>query len=168
MSALGNPSRYSLCFPEYEEESPFDPFHVSMGFDRKESVVSMAAGGWRRSSILGDLDGIAAVVAGFSSSGMGGIVLMDPDAARHYQSKGMGKKDIEQYIQKIAIPQIRDQSSPRWFQLESALGIKGYIDPLNDPRCAVKIIILGGKTILPSAQVWEYSQPLSTSVDKWR
>jgi hypothetical protein len=167
MSALGNPSRYSLCFPEYEEESPFDPFHVSMGFDRKESVVSMAAGGWRRSSILGDLDGIAAVVAGFSSSSMGGIVLMDPDAARHYQSKGMGKKDIEQYIQKIAIPQLREQS-PRWFQLDSALGIKGYIDPLNDPRCAVKIIILGGKTILPSAQVWEFSQPLSTSVDKWR
>jgi hypothetical protein len=166
MSALGNPARYSFCFPEYEEESPWDPFHVSMGFDRKESVVSMAAGGWCRSSIMGDLDRIAAAVAGFSMD-MGGIVLMDPDAARLYQSKGMGKKDIEQYIQRTAIPQRREQS-PRWFRLDSLPFANTYIDPLKDPRCAVKIIIVGGKTILPNAQVWEYGQPISTSVDKWR
>ncbi len=167
MSALGNPARYSLCFPEYEEESPFEPYHVSRGFDRKESVVSMAAGGWCRSSILGDLDMIAAAVAGFSLD-MGGIVLMDPDAARLYQSKGMGKKDIEQYIQKTAIPQRRDPS-PRWFRLDFVPTAGGaYIDPLKDPRCAVKLLIVGGKTVLPNAQVWEYGQPISTSVDKWR
>ena len=166
MSALGNPARYSFCFPEYEEESPWDPYHVSIGYERKESVVTMAAGGWCRSSIMGDLDKIAAVVANFMMD-KGGIVLMDPDAARLYQSKGMGKKDIEQYIQKVAIPQRREQS-PRWFRLDSLPGIDSYIDPLKDPRCAVKIIIVGGKTILPNAQVWEYGQPISTGVDKWR
>ncbi|MBN1571296.1 MAG: hypothetical protein JXA73_25905 [Acidobacteria bacterium] len=167
MSALGNPTRYSLCFPEYEEESPFEPYHVSRGFDRKESVVSMAAGGWCRSSILGDLDRIAATVAGFSLD-MGGIVLMDPDAARLYQSKSMSKQDIEQYIQRTAIPQRRDPS-PRWFRLDFLPTVGGaYNDPLKDPRCAVKLVIVGGKTILPNAQVWEYGQPISTSVDKWR
>ncbi len=166
MSALGNPDRYSFCFPEYEEDSPWDPYHVSAGFDRKESVVSMTSGGWCRSSIMGDLDRIAAVVAGFSWN-VGGIVLMDPDAARLYQSKGMGKKEIEQYIQKIAIPQ-RRENSPRWFRLEALPGMDSYIDPLKDPRCAVKVIIVGGKTILPNAQVWEYPPPISTGVDKWR
>ncbi len=139
MSALGNPARYSFCFPEYEEESPFEPFHVSMGFDKKESVVTMAAGGWCRSSIMGDLDRIAAAVAGFSMD-KGGIVLMDPDAAKLYQQKGMEKKDIEKYIQKTAIPQ-RNESSPRWFRLDALPFAGNFIDPLNDPRCAVKLVV---------------------------
>jgi hypothetical protein len=120
--------------------------------------------------LAGSAAAVAGIIPGLTLENCkpGEIVLMDPDAARLYQSKSMSKKDIEQYIQRTAIPQRRDPS-PRWFRLDfiPTVGIT-YNDPFKDPRCAVKLIIVGGKTILPNAQVWEYGQPISTGVDKWR
>lgn len=46
MACQGNPSNYSFAFAENEEASPWEPFHVSMGFKREESVVSIFSGGW--------------------------------------------------------------------------------------------------------------------------
>jgi len=42
-STLGNPMKYSMCFAEWEERSPWAPLHVERGFDAGESVVSVFA-----------------------------------------------------------------------------------------------------------------------------
>ena len=39
----GSPAKYSYCFGENEEESPFPPFHVRRGFEAGESVVTVMA-----------------------------------------------------------------------------------------------------------------------------
>lgn len=39
-SALGNPAKYSFCFGENEEESPWTPFHVRRGFAAGDSIVT--------------------------------------------------------------------------------------------------------------------------------
>ncbi|MBV9002777.1 MAG: hypothetical protein JO304_27225, partial [Solirubrobacterales bacterium] len=40
-SALGNPGKVGLCFAEDEEVSPWEPLHVSRGYERGQSVVTV-------------------------------------------------------------------------------------------------------------------------------
>ena len=40
-STLGGPHKWTLCFPERQEASPWDPLHVDKGFAAGESVVSL-------------------------------------------------------------------------------------------------------------------------------
>ncbi len=37
----GSPAKYSFCFGENEEESPWEPFHVRRGFDASDNVVTL-------------------------------------------------------------------------------------------------------------------------------
>jgi hypothetical protein len=40
-SAQGTPAKYSCCFGENEEESPWEPLHVEMGFPAEASTVAV-------------------------------------------------------------------------------------------------------------------------------
>ncbi len=42
-STLGNPGKYSLCFGEDEENSPWEPLHVERGFKPHESALTVFA-----------------------------------------------------------------------------------------------------------------------------
>lgn len=42
-STQGSPAKFSFCFGENEEESPWEPYHVRRGFDRETSVVTTMA-----------------------------------------------------------------------------------------------------------------------------
>ncbi|MGY9038695.1 MAG: TlpA family protein disulfide reductase [Rhodobacterales bacterium] len=42
-SVLGNPMKYTMCFAENEERSPWEPLHVERGFKAEESVVTVFA-----------------------------------------------------------------------------------------------------------------------------
>lgn len=42
-STLGNPMKYTMCFPEWEERSPWDALHVERGFKAEDSVVTAFA-----------------------------------------------------------------------------------------------------------------------------
>ena len=42
-STLGNPMKFSMCFPEWEERSPWAPLHVERGFAPEDSVVTVFA-----------------------------------------------------------------------------------------------------------------------------
>lgn len=39
-STLGNPMKFTMCFAEWEERSPWEPLHVERGFKAEESVVT--------------------------------------------------------------------------------------------------------------------------------
>ena len=41
MSTLGNPGKFSYCIAENEEESPWEPLHVEMGFKRDQSALTL-------------------------------------------------------------------------------------------------------------------------------
>ena len=43
MSVLGSPAKFTLCFAEWEEFSPFTPLHVERGFAADEDVVTLMA-----------------------------------------------------------------------------------------------------------------------------
>ena len=42
-STLGNPMKYTMCFAENEDRSPWPPLHVERGFNREDSVVTVFA-----------------------------------------------------------------------------------------------------------------------------
>ena len=42
-TTLGSPMKYTMCFAEWEERSPWEPLHVERGFDPNDSVVSLFA-----------------------------------------------------------------------------------------------------------------------------
>jgi hypothetical protein len=42
-ATLGTPGKYSFCFAENEEESPWEPLHVTRGFRRVQSAVTVYA-----------------------------------------------------------------------------------------------------------------------------
>jgi peroxiredoxin len=43
MSTLGNPGKFSYCIAENEEENPWEPLHVEMGFKLEQSTVTLFA-----------------------------------------------------------------------------------------------------------------------------
>ena len=43
-STQGSPAKYTFCFGENEEESPWAPFHVRRGFEAQDSVVTVMSG----------------------------------------------------------------------------------------------------------------------------
>ena len=43
MSTFGQPSRYTFCIRENEEESPWEPLSVTLGYGPEENVVSVVA-----------------------------------------------------------------------------------------------------------------------------
>lgn len=42
-STLGNPMKFSMCFAEREDRSPWAPLHVERGFEAEDSVVTLFA-----------------------------------------------------------------------------------------------------------------------------
>lgn len=42
-STLSNPMKFTMCFAEHEERSPWEPLHVERGFDKDDSVVTLFA-----------------------------------------------------------------------------------------------------------------------------
>lgn len=44
-ATIGHPGKFTCCFAEWEERSPWDPLHVERGFARDDSVVTVYAGG---------------------------------------------------------------------------------------------------------------------------
>ncbi len=43
-ATLGGPHKYTCCFAEYEERSPWEPLHVERGFQPEDSTVTLFAG----------------------------------------------------------------------------------------------------------------------------
>ena len=42
-STQGSPAKFSFCFGENEEESPWAPYHVRRGFAADESVITVSS-----------------------------------------------------------------------------------------------------------------------------
>ncbi|MDZ7727444.1 MAG: hypothetical protein U5Q44_04195 [Dehalococcoidia bacterium] len=43
-AAMGQPGKYTMCFPEFEERSNWEPLHVERGFAAEDSTVTVFAG----------------------------------------------------------------------------------------------------------------------------
>ena len=108
-ASLGSPSKYSFCFAEAENESPWEPLHVERGFSKNNSTISVMAVDSphnvndHRSKTGEDLlDTIinTAAVAGCNNSHVPGeiLIIMGPEHAKMVSNLGWGKKEVKEYI----------------------------------------------------------------------
>jgi hypothetical protein len=111
-STHSQPAWYSFCFGEYEEESPWAPFHVERGFAPEQSCVSVAAATGTSNIYDGysqKAEGLLRTLAGsmktigatnlFPYFGLGPlVVVLCPDHARLLHRDGLTKDAVKQEL----------------------------------------------------------------------
>lgn len=187
MSSQGNPSKYSFAFAENEERSPWEPFHVSMGYKPEESVVTIMCGGWSHQGCFGnvDLDQIAKAISCFELPN-GVLLIMDPMPARTLASMGYTKKEVEEYLWEHARTTAGEFRADFFYPMFVEPVLKGnpmygkrylwpqeYLNVGDDemihafPRGTIRVVVVGGETN-PFSQAWKMAYPTTVSIDKWR
>ena len=186
LSSQGNPSKFSFAFAENEERSPWEPFHVSMGYKRNESIVTIFTGGWGH---VGN-DGSLAVVSRYISQlelPWGVAVLIDPLRAHQLAKEGYTKESIQEYLWKNATMTAKQFREPEVFSIFIKPVLQGrimygmrdiwprwYLDAPDDKVVQVYgkkefiyVLVVGGETN-PFITSWKMAFPSTVSVDKWR
>jgi hypothetical protein len=115
-STQGWPGKYSLCFAEYEEASPWEPLSVSRGFRADQSTVTVFAAesghnvlshGTRSPERLLAL--FADAMAGLSSMSPGpSIIVLAPEHAGHLRGTGWDRARIQMWLYEHAWRSLAD------------------------------------------------------------
>ena len=112
-AVLGNPGKYSFCFAENEEDSPWEPLHVERGFAPDASTVTlqMMRGDvyveHRSTQVPEEI--LMTIADSMSYGGMitqvtgarmlhGAAVVMGPEHAQLIARRGWSKQDVKQFL----------------------------------------------------------------------
>jgi len=188
-SSQGNNNTYNnMCAAENEEESVWEPFHVTKGYKADESIVSVFRG-WAMLSTSGaashrslgeELNIQLAVMPPLNSAA---TIIMDPLVARNLkENEGFSTK---QYFMKWLSKNIRIPAGQYWktdqidmlVASEAYKGVEPYaswkklpddalITPYFKPE-NIHIVVIGGG-ISPLWKTSDYIYGSSASIDKWR
>ena len=104
-SAFGHSGRYTMCFGENEEASPWSPYHVENDFSLESSTVTllpvghpMEAFNQRDHDPESILDVIAHTIASTERCHGGAIVVISPEHAAIIAGAGWSKEQVKEYI----------------------------------------------------------------------
>lgn len=111
-AAFGTPGKYTFCFAEDEENSPWEPLSVERGFDKKTSTVSLFAGG----ELQGVLDQrsrdpksltktysacLRSVAHPKIALAADAVLAVSPEHGRVFRQAGWTKADLKQEIDRL-------------------------------------------------------------------
>jgi len=101
-AGLGQPARYSLCLAEREDDTPWPPLHVELGYRPEQSTVTVM----RAETVInvtGGLDELASVIG--SAASLFGIlhsgkptVILSPFTARRLAGEGRTRADVRREL----------------------------------------------------------------------
>lgn len=126
MATVGNPFKYSMVAGENEEESPWEPYHVTEGFDQRESTITLAGPnsfiGW--TPYENDPKHVLEGMVTHMEPGMTGAELADrkstvihalaPYNAEELADAGMSKQDVKEYISDNSYLPASEYSRGKW------------------------------------------------------
>lgn len=152
----GSPAKYSFCFGENEEESPWEPYHVRRGFEPSDSVVTVMAGeaphninDHGSSTAEGILTTIAQSIAQPGSNliyGKGPFVLaLGPEHAATLRRDGLTIEDIRQDLfrrARIHVSRV-SRENQREYAGADRLPVDDYYTPCPTPE-DIHILVAGG------------------------
>jgi hypothetical protein len=185
MGSQGNSYAYSAAFAENEERSPWEPFHVSRGFEPGDSTVSLFLGGWYTQ--FGTIrDDTWREKLGRSLSAcdpfIGPILALDPLAARKLVDHGFDTKAklVDWLAESSKLP-AHEYWDNQWMQTlarpRAVLGIEPYATYLEaDPDEPVQmyraedisVVVVGGETGGTWKMIAGALRDNVASVDDWR
>jgi len=120
MGSLGNWYNYSAVFPEAEDRSPWQPFHVQHGFKPTDSTVSVFFGGWYTNAGYGPR---ATWQEKFrhclsaSEHHNPPLLVIDPIAARLFHKQGFDTKEkLIHWLAENALLPAREFWDNQWIQ----------------------------------------------------
>jgi hypothetical protein len=113
MATAGTPAKFTFCVAENEEQSPWEPLHVEMGFPKEASAVTVvAAEGPHNVNDHESLtpEGILTMIAGtMAITGSNNpyydgqpVIAFGPEHAATAASGGMSKADVKKWLHEHA------------------------------------------------------------------
>lgn len=152
----GMPGKLSFCFGEFEEQSPWTPFHVDNGFAREQSTVTAVAGQGTQNiyaAFHDPADIVTLLADGMAVAGNNGylravgnpLVIFSPGHAKLFADAGWSKQRVKEALfEQTKIPRKR---IPRARQLS----VPVYNDYADDDLCLlcqkaedILIVVAGG------------------------
>lgn len=165
-SIHGQPGRYTFCIAEDEERSPWEPLHVTLGFDRDESAITLL-GATGTINIMTPRQGAHDMIEqwgdAFASMGSPNVmmgkgtvaVLITAGHAAHLAQSGYSKADVAREIWETArIPLARFPEHVRPDPPYEFALVGDYVHAVKGPE-NVYVIVVGGvepthSTVIPS------------------
>ena len=161
-STIGTPMKYTMSFPEWEERSPWEPYHVEHGFRPEESVLTLIAITGGPQLIVDQTTRTAQAMAGSLALGVeavghpkGGagdtLLVVCPEHVDTLWGQGMTKAELRQRIIEVTTHPLRDRLAtdevgggiPRRGAL-SEEQLSQPIPKFRDPR-NLHIVVAGGE-----------------------
>jgi hypothetical protein len=145
-STYGQPGRISLCFGEWEEKSPWEPFHVRRGFAAEDNVVTVhcATGTQDIADIWAESGEDLICVLARSIDWIGNnkvlvpqqdgemFLLLCPDFAHKIARDGLSIGDVQRLLWEYTRTPIERWPRSYWPKMEQ----RGYIEDGVVPLCA--------------------------------
>lgn len=112
-STLGNPMKFTMCFAEWEERSPWEPYHAEHGFAPEDSTVTVIAMVGGPSLIVDQTSRTAAQLAGSIGLTLEGVshprahgigdtlLVLAPEHVDTLSRDQWSKDDIRERIQEV-------------------------------------------------------------------
>ncbi len=159
-SVFGQPGRVSLCFGEWEEKSPWAPFHVRRGFAPDDNVVTAhcATGTQDIADIWAETGEELIWVLAHSIDWIGNnkvlvpqedgemLLLLCPDFAYKIARDGLSIPDVQRLLHAHTRTPIERWHRNHWPKLEA----RGYVENGTVPLCASPdqflIAVAGGES----------------------
>jgi hypothetical protein len=146
MGVMGNPMKYTMVIAENEEESPWEPLHVEMGYKKEDSTICVS---FPQSYIQHYPPGTDAVNVLQSCMdnmprSMRYTLVFNPAYAKNLAREGFSKEKIKKYIEENKLVQANQMKPSVVVPLpQSTPKETGMVPLIKDPRF-IRIIVGGG------------------------
>jgi len=100
MGVMGNPLKYTAVIAENEEESPWEPLHVELGYKKEESTVTLSfpQSYYQHWPYGSDAQNILNSIVDNLPRGMRYNIVMTPPHAQNLAREGYSKEKVKEYI----------------------------------------------------------------------
>lgn len=155
MGVLGNPFRYSLIAGENEEQSPWEPYHSSRGFDSDASTITFGAPHSyvqffpAEMTAEGQLEGMLQNSPTYMTAQRGEAIkkevffVLSPYNAQELGEAGYSKQDVKEYLCENALVP-REKYTPGGLITEEDPGIPPQFKrQFKDPDL-LNVLVMGG------------------------
>ncbi|MGY8961704.1 MAG: hypothetical protein ACKVKG_19675 [Alphaproteobacteria bacterium] len=153
----GSPAKYTFCFGENEEESPWEPYHVRRGFDAGDSVVTLLSSeaphninDHASTSGAGILQTIAGTISQTGANVLSGhgpyIVVLGPEHAQTIHRDGWTIVDIQEKLfedSAIHIDRVPEEKRKNYVVDRSAKVVNDKFYLTSSPD-HIQVLVAGG------------------------
>ncbi|MBI2164879.1 MAG: hypothetical protein HYU29_00520 [Chloroflexi bacterium] len=183
MATHTHPGKYTYCIAEFEEASPWPPFHVERGFGAQESTVTVVGAhgphhvvDMASTTAKGVLDTLADTMAikGTYNMYRGGeaLVVLSPTHARVIANDGWSKEDVKYYLWEKARKPLGKLRQGGYYKIGGVLYWPKWIDTEDDSTMVpvvlrpqdVLVMVAGGEVGGYSSIILCFGMPATTRV----